>query len=43
MKIVGDNPKDIAVNQMVELTEGQQILFSPENGGRLAQVQLVQA
>jgi serine/threonine protein kinase len=33
--------KTIAINKTIELTEGRQILFSKENGGRLAIVKLV--
>lgn len=32
--------REIGINEMVELSEGQQILLSPEEGGRLIQVQM---
>jgi serine/threonine protein kinase len=32
---------DVPINTMVELAEGQQLLLSPEDGGRLVQVQMV--
>lgn len=35
--------QDVAVNSMVELTDGKQLLLSPEDGGRLVQVQMVSA
>lgn len=33
--------KEIAINQMVELTDGKQLLLSKEDGGRLVHVQMV--
>ena len=36
-----DTNKKIEINEYIELTEGKKILFSKENGGRLAVVQLV--
>ena len=32
--------KVIAVNEMVELTDGKQLLLSPDDGGRLVQIQM---
>jgi len=40
MKIVGED-ENIAINSMVELKNDQKLLLSPENGGRLAHVQMV--
>ncbi len=34
--------KDIPIGKAIELTDNQQILLSPEEGGRLVQVQMVQ-
>lgn len=42
MKVVGNEEQDVAPNSMIELTDGIQILLSPDDGGRLVQVQLVQ-
>jgi serine/threonine protein kinase len=36
-----DTNKKIEINEYIELTEGKKILFSKDNGGRLAVVQLV--
>ncbi|MCZ2340950.1 MAG: kinase [Bacteroidales bacterium] len=35
--------KEIPINTMVELVDGQQLLLSPEDGGRLLQIQMVKA
>ncbi len=35
--------KPIPINSALELADGQQILLSPEEGGRLVQVQMVRA
>ena len=35
--------KEIPANSMIELTDGQQILLSSEEGGRLIQVQMANA
>lgn len=40
MKVVGED-EEIAINSMVELKNDQKLLLSPENGGRLAHVQMV--
>jgi hypothetical protein len=41
MKVLGEEEQIVAPNSMIELKDGQQILLSPEDGGRLVHVQLV--
>ncbi len=42
MKDITGGGKLVGIGEIVQLTEGRQILLSEENGGRLIQVQLVQ-
>ena len=42
MKVVGED-EEIAISSMVELKNDQKLLLSPENGGRLAHVQMVKS
>jgi serine/threonine protein kinase len=42
MKDIANGGKVIGLGELVQLTEGRQILLSAEDGGRLIQVQLVQ-
>lgn len=38
--VTGDTPKPVAIGEMIVLTDGQRLLFSDEDGGRLAFVQM---
>lgn len=40
MQVVGEEKLHVQPNEMVELKDGQKLLLSPEDGGRLVQVQL---